>query len=395
MSNDWSRRELIATIGGALAAPALARAAASEPRTAATRRRLTPPYFVGADNALLSRNAAGTTVAAECLARLARGERTVEAIVAGIEICELDPEDTSVGYGGLPNSDGVVELDAAVMECGAPGTKGMLRAGGVASLQGVRTPARVALAVADRTDHHLLVGAGAQRFARQVGFAIEDDLNTERSRRDWLDWKRRLDPKRWLDPERSSAADESAFEAAAAAARRAMLAEGRLDPRHLFGTIHVSAVGASRDVASVTSTSGLAFKIAGRVGDSPILGAGLWCDAGVGAAGSTGRGEANLQALSSAWIVEELRRGAHPKDAAMRALARVRERNRAAHLRTAAGEPAFSLQFYVLDLEGNVAGASLYRDYNGSIARYAAGDGAGVELHECEALLERFTPDPA
>ena len=393
MSNDWSRRELFATVGGALLAPSASLATAPDKGSSAPRRRLSPPYVVGADNATLSKNAAGTTVAAECLARLARGERTVEAIVAGIEICELDPDDTSVGYGGLPNAEGVVELDAALMECGAPGTKGARRAGGVAALQGVRTPSRVALAVADHTDHHLLVGAGAQRFARQMGFAVEDDLNTERSRRDWLEWKRRIDPKHWLDPERRSAGDEHAFEADAVAARSAMVAEGRLEPRHVFGTIHLSAVGANLDVASATSTSGLAFKISGRVGDSPILGAGLWCDAGVGAAGSTGRGEANLQALSCAWIVEELRRGAHPKDAAMRALARARDRNSASHLRTAAGEPAFSLQFYVLDLAGNVAGVSLYRDYRGSIARYAAGDREGVELHECEALLERFPSD--
>jgi N4-(beta-N-acetylglucosaminyl)-L-asparaginase len=384
MSHDWSRRELLTTVGGALALARSADAAPATPptpaapspaRPASPVRKLKAPYLVGADNAVKSKNAA-TTVAGKCLELLERGERTLAAIVAGVEICELDPEDTSVGYGGLPNADGVVELDAAVMEGGSR------RAGGVAALQGVRTPARVALAVADQTDHHLLVGQGAQQFARQVGFAIEADLNTEHSRRAWIEWKRRIDPAHWLDPERRSALADTA--------RGEMIAAGLLDPLHAWGTIHLSAVGREGDVACATTTSGLAFKLPGRVGDSPILGAGLWCDGAVGSAGSTGRGEANLIDLSSAWLVEEMRRGAHPKDAAMAALARVRARNSAARLRAANGEPNFNLQFYALDLAGNVAGVSLYRDFNGSVAQFAAGDASGVALYECEALLERF-----
>lgn len=141
-------------------------------------------------------------------------------------------------------------------------------------------------------------------------------------------------------------------------------------------------------IASCTSTSGLAFKIPGRVGDSPILGAGLYCEEGVGAAGSTGRGEANLADLSCAWIVDEMRRGAHPKDAAMAALERVRRRRRPFHLSRPNGEPRFNLQFYVLSLAGEFAGVSLYGDYRGSLARFAIGDLDGVESRSCEALLE-------
>ena len=381
MSNDWSRRELLATIGGALAAARnAAGAVADSPAPAsATLRRLARPYLVASANAAGSRSAAGVSVAAECLARLARGERTLGAIVAAVEICELDPEETSVGYGGLPNSDGVVELDAAVMESERGGAR---RAGGVAALTGVRTPSRVALAVADRTDNHLYAGAGARAFARTAGFAADEELLTERSRAAFREWKARR-----------SAASHSALgkDEAERAARRAMVLAGRLDPLHLHGTIHVSAFGLGGDVAAATSTSGLAFKPPGRIGDSPILGAGLYCDAAVGAAGSTGRGEANLLELSSAWIVEEMRRGRHPKDAAMAALARVRERTPAAHRR--GGEPDFSLQFFVADLEGRAAGVSLYRDFDGSMARFVAADREGIELRECDALLERFRTD--
>jgi len=379
MANEWNRRELLATVGGALAVAGATRAEGVEgnaaPQATSAARRLKPPYVIGADNCLKSKSPTGVSVMEECLARLARGERTLAAVVAGIEICELDPEDSSVGYGGLPNGDGVIQLDAAVME----GRSG--RAGGVAALEGVRNPSRVALAVADRTDHHLLVGAGAQQFARQMGFAIESDLHTERSRNAWLEWKRRIDPTRWLDPERKSEAGDLA--------REEMVSARLLDPLHASGTIHLSAAGRDGDVACSTSTSGLAFKLAGRVGDSPILGAGLYCLDGAGSAGSTGRGEANLANLPCAAIVDELARGAHPKDAAMAALARIRDRNRPARLRLANGEPTFNLQFYVIDTQGRFAGVSMYRDFNGSIAEFAVGDESGTALVECEALIEK------
>ena len=392
MTNELDRRQLLATLGGALAvaaaSPGGARTGPTPPRASGVSRRLKRPFAIGTDNCLQSKNAAGASVLAECLARLERGERTLEAIVAGVEICELDPEDSSVGYGGLPNAEGVVQLDAALME----GRTG--RAGGVGALEGVRTPTRVALAVADQTDHHLLVGAGAQTFARQMGFAIEADLNTERSRRAWLEWKRALDPLHWLDPQRPSAgATGLTGEMAAERARHEMIARGELHPLHAFGTIHLSAVARDGAVASCTSTSGLAFKLPGRVGDSPILGAGLYCDAEIGAAGSSGRGEANLANLSCAWIVDAMRRGAHPKDAGLAALERVRARPRPPHLSRPNGEPKFNLQFYVLNLEGDFAGVSLYGDYRGSIATLAIGDPTGLEPLRCDALLESVPRD--
>ena len=386
MANELDRRQLLTTLGGAVAFAAAgaggAHAERSPARAAGAPRRLARPFAIGSDNCLKSKSAAGASPMTECLSRLEHGERTLDAIVAGIEICELDPEDPSVGYGGLPNAEGVVQLDAALMDGRSR------RAGGVGALEGVRTPSRVALAVADQTDHHLLVGAGAQAFARQMGFAIEADLNTERSRRAWLEWKRALDPLHWLDPGRPSPGA-----AAAERARHELMASGRLDPLHASGTIHLSVVAKDGAVASCTSTSGLSFKLPGRVGDSPILGAGLYCEAEVGAAGSTGRGEANLADLSSAWIVDEMRRGAHPKDAAMAALERVRRRPRPPHLTRPNGEPLFNLQFYVLNLAGDFAAVSLYGDYRGSIPEFAVGDAHGVELARCDALLENVPKD--
>jgi N4-(beta-N-acetylglucosaminyl)-L-asparaginase len=175
----------------------------------------------------------------------------------------------------------------------------------VACIEGVRTPALVAKAVLENTDHHLLVGKDAQTFARNFGFKIEDDLNTERSRKAWLEWKRRSDPDHYLDPKkRNEIGLRTTMQ---------MVAEGKIDREHVFGTINCNGVNAKGEVCGVTTTSGLAFKIPGRVGDSPILGAGLYVDGEVGAAGSTGRGEANLFNLCSFLIVENMRRGMHRK----------------------------------------------------------------------------------
>jgi N4-(beta-N-acetylglucosaminyl)-L-asparaginase len=347
--------------GGALAqAPSIVR-----PRSAR-------PVVIASANGHEFKNGGPRTCVQEAWERISRGEDPLDALVAGVEIVELDPLDDSVGYGGLPNADGVVQLDACVMH----GPKG--RAGGVAALEGVRTAARVARAVADHTDHHLLVGRGAQDFARRMGFRVEDDLNTEGSRRKWLEWKRRIDPGHWLDPDKRERAAEKA--------RRAMIAAGRLDPERVWGTIHASTVTAAGALASITTTSGLAWKIPGRVGDSPILGAGNYCADGVGAAGSTGRGEANLFSLGSFWIVEQLRLGSHPRDAVMAALRRVREGIVEKRLLDARGLPNFDVKFYALDAGGRFAGGSLY---SGSRARFAVCDADGPRFVPTEPLLEQ------
>lgn len=327
------------------------------------------PVVIASGNGHRFRNGGRLTCVETAFEAMARGGDVLDAVIAGVNIVELDPEDTSVGYGGLPNADGVVQLDSCCMH--GP----LRRAGGVAALEGVRTPSKVARAVLQETDHHLLVGAGAQQFARQLGFAIEDDLNTSRSRQLWLEWKRRLDPAHYLDP--------AARAQAGLRAGRSMVRDGLIDPEHFYGTINCSGINAAGDICGVTTTSGLAWKIPGRVGDSPILGAGLYVDNAAGAAGSTGRGEANLYNLTSYQIVENLRRGMHPKDAAIDGLRRIRANTVEKRLLNARGLPNFGISFYVLDKQGRHAGVAMYPG-----GQYAVCDQGGGRLVAMDALLD-------
>ena len=228
------------------------------------------PAVVASANGNQFKNGGDETCVARAFRLMTSGADVLDACIAGVNIVELDPLDDSVGYGGLPNADGVVQLDSSCMH----GPK--KRAGAVAALEGVRTPSLVAKAVMETTDHHLVVGQGAQEFARNMGFKIEDDLNTEHSRKLWLEWKRRTDPSHYLDPEKR-----------AEVWRREglrMVREGLIREEHFYGTINCDAVNSKGEVCGVTTTSGLAWKIPGRVGDSPILGAGLYVDGAVGAA---------------------------------------------------------------------------------------------------------------
>ena len=356
MRGKLSRREFV--VLGAAAVPA-ATAPMKGQAPAVVRSRQAHPVVISSANGHRYRNGGERTCVEEAFERILRGEDVLSALIAGVTIVELDSEDTSVGYGGLPNADGVVQLDACCMH--GP----LKRAGGVAALEGVRTPSKVAQAVADATDHHLLVGEGAQRFARNMGFEIEDDLNTEKSRSRWLEWKRRTDPLHYLSPEERSAACSL------------------VDPEHLYGTINCNGVSSVGEVCGVTSTSGLAWKIPGRVGDSPILGAGLYVDGAVGAAGSTGRGEANLYTLASYLVVEEMRRGAHPKDAGMAALRRVTEATVEKRLLTADGKPDFDLKFYVANREGTFAAVSMWSNER---QKYAVCTESGAEIRSCDSL---------
>jgi N4-(beta-N-acetylglucosaminyl)-L-asparaginase len=331
-----------------------------------------PPIVVSSANGNKFRNGGSRTCVEEAFERLTAGEDVLDALIAGVNILELDPEDTSVGYGGLPNADGVVQLDASCMH----GPR--RQAGAVACLEGVRTASRVARAVMEHTDHHLLVGQGAQEFARRLGFTVEADLNTEKSRRLWLEWKRRTDPEHYPDPEKRRASGEDAV--------RSMVAEGLLDGGHVQGTISCHGLSPGGDLAAVTSTSGLSFKIPGRVGDSPILGAGIYVDGEVGSAGSIGRGEANLLGLSSFLIVEGLRKGMHPKDAGMEALRRIAART-VKRLLNSRGTPNFYVYFFILDRRGEHAGVSLYSAFQGKAAEYAVCTGSGARTLPCESLL--------
>jgi hypothetical protein len=199
-------------------------------------------------------------------------------------------------------------------------------------LEGVRTPSLVAKKVMDETDHVLLVGKDAQRFAREMDFTIEDDLNTPRSRQQWQ-WKRRTDLEHILI---RSSGRELGIKVGLE-----MVAEGKIDPDHYWGTINCNGVNSKGEVCGVTTTSGLAWKIPGRVGDSPIIAAGLYVDGEIGAAGSTGRGEANLISLASFVIVESMRQGMSPKDAGMTALKRIKSQTIEKRLLNDRGEPNF------------------------------------------------------
>ncbi len=328
------------------------------------------PVVVASANGQTRRNGGTKSCVETAFEKMMAGEDVLDALVAGVEIVELDPEDTSVGYGGLPNAEGVVQLDASVMH----GPK--KRAGAVACIEGVRTPAQVAKAVMDHTDHHLLVGDDAQTFARNMGFTIEADLNTERSRRAWLEWKRRTTPLHYLDPNRREVAMRDVM--------MGMVADGLVDENHIYGTINCNGVNAKGEVCGVTTTSGLAWKIPGRVGDSPILGAGLYVDGTVGAAGSTGRGEANIFSLASMLIVEEMRRGRHPKDAGMEACRRIQSNTIERRLQNDRGLPNFNVNFYIINTRGDYAGVALYSP-NG---RFAVCDAKGGRLEPIEPLLE-------
>lgn len=310
------------------------------------RRRLVSPVVISDTSGIRFKNGGAESAIERAFRLIVDGQDVLDAMVAGVNIVENDPTETGVGYGGLPNENGIVQLDASVMH----GPR--RRAGGVAALEGVRTPSLVAKAVMDHTDHHLLVGAGAQDFARNLGFRVEEDLNTDRSRQAWLEWKRRIDPSHYLDPRRRAIRNyELGLE---------MVREGIIEEHSFWGTVHCSGINPSGDICAVTTTSGLSFKIAGRTGDSPILGAGLYADNDVGAAGSTGRGEANLYNLTSYLVVENMRRGMHPKDAGLDGLRRIRDNTVEERLLNSRGLPAFNVRFFALNKNGEYAGVSMY-----------------------------------
>jgi N4-(beta-N-acetylglucosaminyl)-L-asparaginase len=374
MTRKLNRREFVVTGAAAgIVAAGRTRTSAQAPAVVSSGVR---PIVVSSANGNQYKNGGAKTGVEIAFEMIVGGKDVLDAVIAGVNLCELDPEDTSVGYGGLPNADGVVQLDASCMH----GPK--KRAGAVACIEGVRTPSLVAHKVLTDTDHHLLVGRDAQRFARNMGFKIEDDLNTDRSRASWLEWKRRTDSLHYLDPIKR--------EAALRRVERDMMDEGWVDPHHFYGTINCNGINAKGEICGVTTTSGLAWKIPGRVGDSPILGAGLYVDGDVGAAGSTGRGEANLYNLCSFLIVEEMRRGRHPKDAGMEALKRIKANTIEKRLLNSRGEPSFNINFYILNKKGQHAGVAMYAPPPRG-QRYAVCDEKGPRFEASEPLLPGAT----
>jgi N4-(beta-N-acetylglucosaminyl)-L-asparaginase len=297
----------------------------------------------------------GLAAVTRAMELVARGTDTLDAAVEGVKLVELDPADESVGYGGLPNEEGVVQLDASCMH--GP----TRRAGGVAALEGIKTPSEVARLVLRYTDHVLLVGEGAKKFALSYGFK-EEDLLTESSRQKWLAWRaNRGKADDWLD-----------------------VPEGEPMVHRPTGTINLDIVNAKGEISSITTTSGLAFKIPGRAGDSPIVGAGQYTDNDVGAAGSTGRGESNIMVCGGFLTVEHMRRGMRPTDACLETLRRVVAMT-PPRLLDARGRPTFGLQFYAVNKRGEFGAASFYP------ARYAAHDGTQAALRDAATLYEKPT----
>ena len=350
-----SRREFLKHASVVGAGVLMSSAAPAEILSQTSGRRTFRPVAISSAN--------GMAAVSRAMEMIGEGSDALDAVIAGVNIVEDDPNDTSVGYGGLPNEEGVVELDAAVMHGPTH------RAGAVASLRNIKNPSRVARLVMERTDHVLLVGDGALRFARAHGFK-EEDLLTDASRAAWLKWKEDLSTKDdWLPAHTENDTGIGAL----------------FEPfLRSTGTIHCSAVDQKGNISCVTTTSGLAFKIPGRVGDSPIIGAGLYLDNEVGAAGSTGRGEANLINCSSVMIVEFMRQGKSPEQACLDVCKRIVDHNKMRRLQEKNGQPNFDVRFYALNRKGDFGSASIF-----SGASFAVHDGTQAKTIPSAYLYKR------
>jgi N4-(beta-N-acetylglucosaminyl)-L-asparaginase len=316
---------------------------------------------------------------------LRSGADTLDAVIAGVNIVELDPNDHSVGYGGLPNEEGVVELDASVMH--GPSR----RCGSVAGITGCKTPSKVAKLVMTETDHIMLVGGGAAKFAREMGFK-EEDLLVEDSRVAWLVWKRSMRDKtghtNWSGELEAGPRTAQMREAFPDVDKKTLAWAMDVAGHPPTGTINCLALNSKGEMSGVTTTSGMAWKIAGRVGDSPIIGAGLYVDQDVGAAGSTGRGEENIRVAGAHTIVENMRHGMTPKEAGLDALKRVSRNFRD----DKAWLSAIDIQFYALRKDGMYAGVSLWNGEPGASRRppsFAVNDGGESRHEPCSTLYQR------
>jgi N4-(beta-N-acetylglucosaminyl)-L-asparaginase len=348
VSEALSRREFVASAGTLAAGAALAIPHPMRPLKPLPARS----RWGGASKPVIIASANGIRGVQKAFDLLMQGADSLDACVEAVKIQELDPNDDSVGYGGLPNALGVVQLDASCMH--GP-TK---RAGAVGCLENIKTPSEVAKLVLKYTNNVFFVGEGAKRFALSYGFK-EEDLLTEHSRQRWLAWRANLSPTDdFLDvPESEN-----------------MVARPT-------GTINCDAVTPTGEISSVTTTSGLAFKIPGRVGDSAVIGAGQYTDNDIGAAGSTGRGESNIKVCGGMLTVEFMRRGMKPTDACLETLKRVMATTEP-RLIDARGRPKFGLIFYAVNKRGEFGSASLFP------ATYAAHDGTEAKVRDCAHMFE-------
>ena len=357
-----SRRDFLeagAAAAAGLALPALGdRASVAPILDRATHGTGAPgrlPIVISAANGYYRSNPSGSPIK-KAYDMVVAGADPLDAAIAGVNMVELDPNDMTVGLGGLPNEEGVVQLDASCMH--GP----TRRAGAVGCLEDIAPPSLVAKAVMDHTDHIFLVGAGAKKFALELGFK-EQNLLTEKSREAWLRWKSGLNANdNWLDMPADSAPRRPRVTPTQHGSPDDSDIHVQYDERgvpYTFGTINMNAVDAKGDIGSVTTTSGLSWKIPGRVGDSPIIGAGQYCDNDVGAAGSTGRGEANIKVCGAFLAVELMRQGKSPEEALLEVMRRVIKMTEA-RLLDPKGRPYFDLNYYAVTKDGRYAGSSAY-----------------------------------
>jgi N4-(beta-N-acetylglucosaminyl)-L-asparaginase len=382
----WSRRKFFRTSLAGSAAAGIANLLESA-TCAAAKHNVIPAAAQGRRPLIIS-SANGVNALGRGMDILKKGGDTLDAVVAAVTIVEDDPDDDSVGYGGLPNEEGEVELDASVMHGPTH------RAGSVASVRRIKNVARLAKTVMERTNHVMIVGEGARRFAVDEGFE-EMNLLTEHSRKLWLAWKAStslnwrpgIDSPEWKDPQLkeklSAIFGESPEDQALLAYARRVIAHPPT------GTIPCMAVDEKGDISATTTTSGLAWKIPGRVGDSPIIGAGCCVDNEVGAAGSTGKGEENIKISGGHTIIEMMRKGMSPTDACMEALARIvrNYHNDKKKLAT------FHIFFYALNKDGVHGAASLWQNAyeRGRRATYAVHDGSEAKLVDCKPYFDETT----
>ena len=354
MSSNVSRRDFLrSSLTAAALGPTAAALAQSQAPPAAPARK---PIAISSAN--------GLRAVERAVQMIGEGADTLDAVIAGVNIIEEDPKAHSVGYGGLPNEEGVVELDSCCMH----GPTNL--AGAVAGLRGIKTPSKIAWLVMQRTDHVLLVGEGALRFAKAHGFK-EEELLTEDARKIWLRWKEiHSDRDDWIPAE---VPDEG----------RSNSSTWR-DFQYTYGTINCNALDAAGNISGVTTTSGLSYKIPGRVGDSPHIGSGLFVDNAVGAAGSTGRGEAVIQNCGAHTVVEAMRQGKSPEQACLEALQRIADNNNPARLKRDDGRPNFGVTFYALNKKGHYGAAAIW-----SGAKFAVHDANGNRHEPCAYLFKR------
>jgi len=388
----WTRRKFFvgSVVGGALAGAGrlFGKTLGLEEGTTLRRdsvqayRAPTSEAVPGGSRPVMISSANGVNALPKGMEILRGGGDTLDAAVAAVTIVEDDPNDDSVGYGGLPNEEGVVELDASVMH--GP----TRRAGSVASVQKIKNVARLAKTVMERTNHVMIVGDGARRFGVAEGFE-EMNLLTEHSLKIWLAWKAKtsfnwrpgIDSPEWKE-HMSRLFDGDAEKIAYAEQRIA---------HPITGTINCLAVSAKGEVSGTTTTSGLSWKIPGRVGDSPIIGAGLYVDGDVGGAGSTGKGEENIKISGGHTIVEMMRKGMKPTDACLEALGRVARNYNGDKKKLA----TFHLYYYAVNKDGEFGSASLWKNgYEaGKVAKFAVCDGAGSRLETCKAYFDEVGGD--